>query len=158
MATLCDMMEFDHVIRVHRDGAITDAEGVYAPDLEQYENPDGTWTEEDLEDDWELLDGFSGQCGYSGPMMHSSEYIGGRMERHIREHPGLYVAIYPAVISDDIADFEAVAEADEWAVAFREDTDPDDLADTLPDPGLDVGELLAAHGIRARDLTFTGEA
>ena len=33
-----------------------------------------------------------------------------------------------------------------------------DDADTLPDPVLAVGELLAAHGIRARDLTFTGEA
>ena len=120
MGTLSDMMGFDHIIRVRRDGAITDAEGIYAPELVQYRNDDDTWTEDLRDDDWELLDGFSGQWSYSGPMMHSSEYIGGDLERHIREHPGLYVAIYPSVIDDDDPD----AVADSWAVAYREDDTP----------------------------------
>ena len=115
MDTLSDLMDFDHVIEVHGDGTITDAWGVYAPELDQYRTSLGHWTE-DLEDGWELLDGFSGQFGYSGPMMHASEYIGGAMERHIRANPGLYVAVYPTVC-DDLDDD---TEPDSWAVAYRE--------------------------------------
>jgi|SRR5665647_801714 len=33
-----------------------------------------------------------------------------------------------------------------------------DPTDTLPDAVSDAGPILAAHGIRARDLTFPGEA
>ena len=85
---LNDLMEFDHVIAVWPDGSITEPTGVYAPDLHNGE----------LEgDDWTLLDGFSGQDRYSGPIMHASEFIGGGLERHIRENPGLYVNLvdYP---------------------------------------------------------------
>jgi hypothetical protein len=63
-----------------------------------------------------LLDGFSGQYGYSGPIMHPSEFIGGGMERHIRETPGLYVAVVVTDLDVDDGDDDAVG----WAVAYRE--------------------------------------
>lgn len=112
MRTLSDIMDFDHVIQVHADGTVTDARGVYAP--EAYD-----WGDElvaDIDTDaleragWSLMDGYSGQYSYSGPWMHASEYIGGRLERDILATPGYYVAIYPHGDEDP----------DTWAVAYRE--------------------------------------
>ena len=104
--SLSDHMSFDHVIRVHPNGAITDGPpGVHAPDL--YDD------ELSGDDAWSLLDGFSGQWHYSGPMMHQSEFIGGGLERHIRETPGLYVALVNYPLDD-------TEELTEWAVACQE--------------------------------------
>lgn len=100
--TLSEMMDFDHVIEVHLDGTITEPAGVYGPALFDDEIDSSEWT---------LLDGFSGQQGYSGPMMHASEYIGGGLERHIRATPGQYVALVNIPADDE--------EPTEWAVAFR---------------------------------------
>lgn len=121
MQTLNEYMEFDRVVRSNGDGTFTDAPHMYAPEL------DG---EEILSTiPWQYVNGFSGQYGYSGPVMHPSEYIGGGIERHITENPGLYVAvaIYPtleeqlAVLEED----EELGNAEPygWAVLFL---DPDD--------------------------------
>lgn len=105
--TLNDIMEFDHVILVLEDGSIMEsAEGVWAPDLYDGELHQPSWGPQ-----WTLLNGYSGQHGYSGPLMHQSEFIGGGLERHIRETPGFWVALadYP---SDG-------GNPQSWAVAFR---------------------------------------
>lgn len=108
---LTDVMDFDHVIEVHADGSITDGpEGVYAPSLYDDELDDTSWT---------LLNGYSGQDRYSGPVMHNSEYIGGQMERDIRERPGLYVAIVATWPTDDETDDEG-DDVEGWAVAYKE--------------------------------------
>lgn len=85
---LNSVMEFDHVIRVHEDGSVTDEPNIFAPELLAFEGGE-------LEDlgSWELLDGYSGQHGYSGPIMHNSEYIGGGMADDILSTPGVYVAL-----------------------------------------------------------------
>ena len=57
-----------------------------------------------------LLTGYTGQCGYNGPVMHPSEYVGGGLERDILADPGWYVVT--AVVDD--ADWEAYG----WAVAY----------------------------------------
>lgn len=101
---LTDIMEFDHVIEIRPDGAIVERPDIYAPELYDGELAD---------EGWALLNGFSGQDRYAGPIMHPSEFIGGGMERFIRENPGIYVSLvdYP---SDD-------SEPDGWAVAYRKD-------------------------------------
>src|SRR5688572_20005269 len=112
MKPLNDIMEIDHVIRVHEDGTVTWEREVYAPELfdgelhQHWESPQ-----------WSLMDGYSGQQGYSGPLMHQSEVIGGGMERDILAQPGLYVALtnYPADGSDELT---------EWAVAYCPDPGP----------------------------------
>lgn len=104
-AELNSLMDFDHCIRVHPDGSVTDMDPrFYAPDLYDDELQDQRWT---------LLNGYSSQDRYSGPMMHQSEFIGGSMARDILATPGVYVALinYP---SDD-------SEPTEWAVARMED-------------------------------------
>lgn len=82
---LNDVMSFDHVIHVDEDGTITEPTGIYAPELYDGELESGS--------PWSLLNGYSGQDRYAGPIMHPSEYIGGQMERDILTTPGYYVAI-----------------------------------------------------------------
>ena len=105
-STLNAIMEFDHVITVCHDGTVTDGPpGVYAPSL-----LDG-----DISDScWRLLNGWSGQYRYSGPVMHNSEYIGGRMAEHILNTPGVYVAIVSDYTPEE-EDGELITEG--WAVA-----------------------------------------
>lgn len=107
MSTLNDVMEIDHVIQVHPDGSITDApDDIWAPSMYDGETDDERWT---------LMNGYSGQHAYSGPIMHDSEFIGGRMEQDIREAPGFYVALantyFGAHEKDDVMEG--------WGVAFR---------------------------------------
>jgi hypothetical protein len=91
---LNEIMAFDHVIQVHPDGTVTDApDDVHAPELDA-ENDTVSG------DGWTLLRGFTGQYGYNGPIMHSSEFIGGGLARHILETPGYYVALVAEYWSD----------------------------------------------------------
>lgn len=108
---LNDLMSFDHVIRVHEDGAITEPTGIYAPEVYDEGGPSPVVSG----DGWSLLNGYSGQYGYAGPVMHASEYIGGGLERDIRETPGYYVAVVVESLDDEPAG---------WAVAYREAVTP----------------------------------
>ena len=106
MNRLNDLMQIDHVIHVDADHNVTDA-------------PDDVWAPEVYTDDidqgngWTLLNGYSGQFGYSGPEMHPSEYIGGRLAEDIIDTPGYYVA---TVVCDPDSD-----EVTGWVVAFKEE-------------------------------------
>lgn len=40
---------------------------------------------------WEALTGYTGQHAYNGPVMHASEYLGGRLADDILATPGIYV-------------------------------------------------------------------
>ena len=86
------MMDFDSVIKVDEDGTIARADGIHCyADLNV--NTQGE-DEFDLSAGWELLSGFTGQYSYNGPVMHSSEFIGGGLARYILETPGYYVALF----------------------------------------------------------------
>lgn len=99
---MSDVLEFDVVVRVHPDGSVTNEPNVFAPSL--YDGELGT-------SGWTLMDGYSGQQSYSGPIMHASEYVAGRMERDILANPGLYVALVDYPLDD--------GEPDGWAVAHK---------------------------------------
>lgn len=102
MIDLNHVMEFDHVIEVHADGTITEPQGVRAPEMcnHRLDSPD-----------WELMNGYSRQEGYGGPIMHPSELIGGVLADDIMSTPGLYVAIVSYGDTDD--------DAAGWAIAYR---------------------------------------
>ena len=118
--TLNAEMEFDYVIYSHGDGTVSDAHTMRGPDVYIDELEDGTWVEEVMDEPWELLDGFSGQYGYSGPHMHASEYISGGLARHILETAGFYVAtVVTPMPLDECEDVDS----DEWAVAYTETAD-----------------------------------
>lgn len=110
--TLNDTMEFDHVIHVHADGTVTDApDNVRAPELHDGELHQGNPVV-GTGGNWSLMDGYSGQDGYSGPCMHASESVGGQMARDILSEPGYYVTLVNYTSDDD--------EPEEWAVARRD--------------------------------------
>lgn len=91
--SLNETMSFDHVVRVLEDGTVVDGRGPYM-EVSMYKGDDGQWHDEfSLPEGWALMTGYSGQQSYSGPVMHSSEFIGGGMERDILGTPGLYVAM-----------------------------------------------------------------
>ncbi len=81
---LDELMSFDHVIEVHENGTVSEPENIYAPEV--YEG-------QVLAEGWELLKGYTGQYSYSGPVMHDSEYIGGRLATDILNTPGVYAAV-----------------------------------------------------------------
>jgi hypothetical protein len=121
MTTLNDQMQVDHVIRINPHGEVDEGnvQGVYAPELHVGCDEDGQVLPEHdrqlIEDagaqGWTLLAGWTGQSGYNGPVMHPSEFVGGQLEDHIRETPGLYVAV--------VIDTEDEKPAG-WAIAYRE--------------------------------------
>lgn len=89
--SLNDLMEFDSVIRVHPDGSVTRADGVFAPEVRPAYYADGS---DYVSKGWSLMRGYTGQYGCAGSAhMHDSEFIGGRMESDILETPGLYAAV-----------------------------------------------------------------
>lgn len=122
------VMEFDRVIEVKADGTVEQRDDLNPYfDLSYYLTDVETehWEPQlDVPEGWQLMTGYTGQYGYNGPVMHTSEYIGGRMARDILETPGLYVAL--VVESDcgykrDDCDPEhgCDCEPDGWAVAFK---------------------------------------
>ena len=130
---LNDRMEFDHIIQVHPDGTITDSP-LSAGSVDAYFDlnvtPDGT-DEFTMSPGWTLLSGFTGQYSYNGPVMHPSEFIGGGLERHILETPGLYVALevsgrceYNGTTRCDV-ESGCDCEPAGWAVAYLDTTDGD---------------------------------
>lgn len=115
------VMEFDHVIRVHADGTVTEPGDVYAPEIYADTDDDGQISAADDKammdrvkaQGWTLMNGYSGQHGYSGPIMHPSEYVGGSLERDILAEPGYYVTV--TVETTDDSDEPAG-----WAVARKD--------------------------------------
>jgi hypothetical protein len=128
---LNDIMEPDHVIAVDEDGHITEPSGIYAPELEMGTDGDGQILDEHeaaykadaARQGWQILEGFTGQHAYRGPVMHPSEFVGGGLEDHIRETPGSYAVVI--VRCDDGEDAG-------WAVAYRP---PPEHADYPHEPG-----------------------
>ena len=104
-AELRAIADFDHPFRVDEDGALTDARGVYAPEVYHSETDDITIDG----GEWEALTGYTGQYGYHGAVLHPSEFLGGGLADDILATPGVYVVVvvnveptvtYPHVWSD----------------------------------------------------------
>lgn len=128
--SLNSIMEFDHVIRVTGTGQIVDGDIDFYGEvsMELVDADAERWElREELPKGWVLLKNFSGQYSYSGPVFHPSEFIGGGLERHIRETPGYYVAL---TVESDCAGAEdrcneedgCQCEPDGWAVAYKPST------------------------------------
>lgn len=105
------LMQMDHVIRVDDDGLVhDDVQGVYAPEINMETTDDGSILAEhdaaliaDLERaGWTAETGWTGQYGnHKGdPVMHTSEFIGGRLAEHIVGTPGYWVACMVEVDSE----------------------------------------------------------
>lgn len=139
--TLNSRMEFYCPIRVLPGGVVIPALELDAPELYMEVDGDGQSIHADDSDikgqaeaaGWRLLQGYTGQYSYNGPVMHPSEFIGGGMARDILDTPGYYVALVVEAPcnyeGDSECDIETGCECEPagWAVAFREADDFDAL-------------------------------
>lgn len=102
---------------VHEHTGTVTVQGVNdrAPEVTTWEADGGVWPYEVDGDGWELMTGYTGQYGYTGPMMHASEFVGGRLARDILATPGLYAVV-------TVTDMTSGELADEWAVARKDVT------------------------------------
>lgn len=99
MMSLDGAIDFDRPFRVLDERTIDFPDDVHEADCYIDVDADGSITptgEADLIESlrhqgWEPVDGYSGQQGYSGPIMHASEYLGGGMARDVLQTPGTYV-------------------------------------------------------------------
>lgn len=112
------IMDLGHVIRVNPDGTIDEHPArshpgtPYAPESVMMTDHDGQIRDGDEEDwirrvrdaGWEPERGWTGQYGYSGPVMHASEFVGGALADHVAETPGLWVAVEVSCLPDEAPD------------------------------------------------------
>lgn len=107
------VMETDHVVEVHTDGTVSDAPGnVWAPELCDQELSGAGWEF--------FSTGYTGQDSYTGPIMHNSEQLTGRLARDILAQPGYYVALVSDYSCDDECEDDCEEDHTEgWAVAYR---------------------------------------
>lgn len=67
---------------------------------------------------WEVLNGWSRQYSYAGPIMHNSESVGGGLAERILEEPGYWVAL-EVIIYADPDDKESESDKAGWIVARK---------------------------------------
>ena len=114
---LGDIMDFDSVIEVDDAGRVQFRPEAYAPDV--YETDSGIAV--DGAPAWTLMDGYSRQDRYAGPVMHESEFIGGRIAEDILDTPGIYVAVVVYDYTEDALDNnDGNGPIVGWAIATRE--------------------------------------
>ena len=127
------VMEYDHVIRVRTDLAVEDVDYVHAPESRIGTDDDGQvlqaheaeWRDGLESQGWSVMNGYSGQWSYRGPIMHTSEYVGGRMAQDILAEPGFYVKVRVEILprgeeEGDADEGDADEEPAGWAVLYRE--------------------------------------
>lgn len=102
---LDSLLSESNVIRVNEDGTVSDVEpNVYGPDVYVTYDDDGK-EHVTCEGNWDMERGWTQQYLYNGPMMHPSEYVGGKIADHILETPGLWCVVVPYDLdSGDLAE------------------------------------------------------
>lgn len=102
-------------ITVHENGTVTQDSTLYAPEMLLEKSTDDAVYAMARRAGWDLLSGYTGQQGYNGPVLHLSEFIGGRLSQDILETPGTYVATFVDVFDDITGNYEPMG----WVVARR---------------------------------------
>lgn len=114
------LMDFDHPVTVRANGTVTDAAGVYAPEVYHVEGAQHPNDVEILSDEWVTFSvGYTGQQSYNGAVMHASEYIGGRLADDILAEPGIYVVTSVEVYPEDQEDGSDMPAG--WTILRRKD-------------------------------------
>lgn len=109
--SLSEIMDFDHVVRVHEDGSVSDEPNLFAPGLYGDEATGEEWIDGS---GWEFFSiGYTGQYGYSGPIMHNSELLSGALAYDILATPGVYVSCYVKWLDAENEDTDTI---EGWAI------------------------------------------
>lgn len=83
---------------------------MYAPNVYHDEDNDILI---DGDDGWSAFTGLTNQYSYNGAVMHTSEYVGVAIARHLTEYPDQMFAI---VLVEDMEDGESIG----WAILYRD--------------------------------------
>jgi hypothetical protein len=98
--TLNDIIGFtEPAVQVRPDGILQEVDD-WVPDA-FYSGDDADLIEEARASGWDLLTGYSGQQDYNGPVLHTSEFIGGGLARDILATPGIYAVASVDDVEDD---------------------------------------------------------
>ena len=109
-------VEFDHPFTIWHD-EVVDVPRVWVRTVACWQLEDESWSEAEIDDstNWEFVSqGWTGQYGYNGPVMHNSEYIGERIAERLAELAEDYLAF--AVVAVDCEDLEGESELDGWVI------------------------------------------
>jgi hypothetical protein len=101
-------VEFDSPFEVDGEGNVRQKWELYVPSYFDDEIDGSGW------ETWSQ--GYTGQYSYQGPVMHNSEYLGGRMASDLLAEPGVYV-LTPA----------------HWRPTIEDEADPDFNIDNYDD-------------------------
>ena len=105
-------LDFDTVFRL-ADGELIEVNDQYAPSV--YNDPaDDVYLDDSR---WACFTGFTGQYGYNGAVMHSSELVGTGIAQHIADYAAeCDDCLFSLVVVNDLEDDDVIG----WAIAYRE--------------------------------------
>lgn len=121
LAQLIDAVDFDSVFRVEGDTVVR-VDSEYAPSVFHDEAEDVYIDGEG----WTCLTGHTGQYGYHGAVMHSSEFIGAGIAEDIAERAreaaedGTRLVFAVVVVEVFPDDDDPEPEPAGWAIAYKE--------------------------------------
>lgn len=131
---LRERLEFGRPVRVEAGGYVEPVDLLPGLHVERLEDDDAATVAP-----WRPMTGYSGQHGYAGPTMHTSEYVGGQLAADILATPGLYVMV-ESHTSEGLEECDADDDAHDagacdctlagWAVLTIPDDGDDDAAVT----------------------------
>ena len=138
--TLNDEVEFGCSFTSYGDATISDDGDYFDGDYELYSDGRGGWKPDEYSiSGWETVsEGFTGQYGYNGPVMHSSELLSGALAQKVIDEPGTYVLAEAHYMHDDNDQDEEDDEpydVEGWVVLRKKGT-----ADLLPPQGSTSGD------------------
>lgn len=117
--TLDDMVEFDSPFLINGDGT-AELSGNFAPNVYGEQGQNDPEIEASPKKGWEFMRGYTGQYGYNGPEMHTSEFLGGRMAEDIVNTPGEYAVVAVQYLCDEFCGFcDDETHLESWAVIRR---------------------------------------
>lgn len=112
LADTIQALDFDTVFRLV-DGEVIEVQDEYAPNV--YNDPDDDVYLEDSR--WSCFTGLTGQYGYNGAVMHSSELFSANLALYLLDHDQeCDDCLYSLVVVNDLEDDEPIG----WAIVHRE--------------------------------------
>jgi hypothetical protein len=159
--SLDDLVEFNCPIVSNGDGTISDSPVYFDGSYDLYQVGHDNWrVDASSISGWEAVsDGYTGQYGYNGPVMHNSEILSGALAQKMIDEPGTYVLAEAHYMHDDERaeldeeDGEKPYDAEGWVVLRKKETTAEQEGPRFPDIHVDLlGQDANAAGMIGRTM------
>lgn len=121
--------EFDQVFQITEGGVLDGPAGIYAPESVENDSEhdilvDGVPKRGLTSTGWQALEGYTGQYGYDGAVMHDSEFIGGHLANDMIEMSATYEAegtplLWTKVLASYEEEGEDEIQYEGWVILYR---------------------------------------